>query len=132
MFGKFDRFAGLSALTGGLSAGAIGVMVKNVAEMGRDRQAVADLWSQHRRFQRLAFGAKTVGIEQDKLADIFRTRRTRLANSSPPGRRAAQGLFEVIAPKVGVTAQAFRDLSGPQALQLYFDSLQKPASSKSR
>lgn len=33
--------------------------------------------------------------------------------------------FEQIAPKVGVTADAFRNLSGPQALQLYFDSLQK-------
>jgi hypothetical protein len=33
--------------------------------------------------------------------------------------------FENIAPKIGLTANAFRNLSGPQALQLYYDSLEK-------
>lgn len=33
--------------------------------------------------------------------------------------------FEKIAPRVGVTAEQFRNLSGPDALQLYVDSLQK-------
>ena len=33
--------------------------------------------------------------------------------------------FENIAPKVGVTAEMFRDLSGPDALKLYVSSLEK-------
>ena len=33
--------------------------------------------------------------------------------------------FEKVAPKVGVTADAFRDLSGQDALQLYVSTLEK-------
>ena len=126
VFGKFDRFAGLSALTGGLSAGAIGVMVKNVAEMGREIDKLSQIsGASTDEFQRLAFGAKTVGIEQDKLADIFKDTSDKVGEFLATGGGPLKDFFEVIAPKVGVTAQAFRDLSGPQALQLYFDSLQK-------
>src|SRR5690606_20447537 len=38
--------------------------------------------------------------------------------------------FEQIAPRVGLTADAFRKLSGPQALQLYYDSLQQAGASQ--
>ncbi|HGM4964744.1 TPA: phage tail tape measure C-terminal domain-containing protein, partial [Pseudomonas putida] len=36
-----------------------------------------------------------------------------------------QDFFKTIAPKVGVTAEQFRNLSGPQALQLFASSLEK-------
>lgn len=38
--------------------------------------------------------------------------------------------FENIAPLVGVTIQQFQKLSGPEALQLYYDSLQKVGASQ--
>jgi len=40
--------------------------------------------------------------------------------------------FETVAPLVGVTADNFKDLSGPQALQLYVDSLEKANLSQSQ
>jgi hypothetical protein len=76
-------------------------------------------------FQRLAYAARTVGIESDKLADIFKDVNDRVGDFAATGGGPMADFFEKIAPKVGVTAEAFRNLSGPQALQLYYDSLKK-------
>ena len=76
-------------------------------------------------FQGWAAGARTVGIEQDKLADILKDMNDRVGDFISTGGGPMADFFEVIAPKVGVTADMFRKLSGPQALQLYVDSLQK-------
>lgn len=50
----------------------------------------------------------------DKFGDYFQT-----------GGGAAADFFENIAPKVGLTADAFRNLSGPDALQAYYNALEK-------
>lgn len=76
-------------------------------------------------FQRLAAGAKTVGIEQDKLADIFKDTQDKVGDFIQTGGGALADFFEQIAPQVGVTAEQFRDLSGPEALGLYVSSLEK-------
>ncbi|KQZ93476.1 hypothetical protein ASD74_15085 [Rhizobium sp. Root564] len=76
-------------------------------------------------FQRLAFAARSVGIEGDKLADIFKDVNDRLGEFNQTGGGAMKDFFDNIAPKVGITAEAFKNLSGPQALQLYYDSLKK-------
>lgn len=78
-----------------------------------------------RDFQRFAIGAKTVGIENDKLADIFKDVNDRVGDFLQTGGGPMADFFENIAPKVGVTAEQFAALSGPDALQLYVDSLQK-------
>ncbi|SFY23620.1 hypothetical protein SAMN04244548_03197 [Paracoccus pantotrophus] len=76
-------------------------------------------------FQAWAAGARTVGVEQDKLADILKDMNDRVGDFISTGGGPMKDFFEVIAPKVGVTADQFRKLSGPQALQLYVDSLEK-------
>jgi hypothetical protein len=76
-------------------------------------------------FQRLAAGAKTVGVEQGKLADIFKDTTDRAGEFISRGGGEMADFFKEIAPKVGVTAQMFANLSGPQALQLYYSSLEK-------
>jgi len=76
-------------------------------------------------FQRLAFAASSVGIQGDKLADIFKDVRDRVGDFMQTGGGPMADFFEKIAPKVGVTADQFAKLSGPQALQLYVDSLEK-------
>jgi lambda family phage tail tape measure protein len=76
-------------------------------------------------FQRLAAGAKTVGVEQSKLADIFKDTTDRAGEFISRGGGEMADFFKEIAPKVGVTAQMFANLSGPQALQLYYSSLEK-------
>lgn len=76
-------------------------------------------------FQKLAFAAKTVGIEQDKLADIYKDTNDKIGDFLQTGAGPMADFFENIAPKVGVTANQFAKLSGPQALQLYVSSLEK-------
>lgn len=75
-------------------------------------------------FQKMAFAAKTVGIEQDKLADIFKDTRDKVGDFLQTGAGPLADFFENIAPQVGVTAEEFRNLSGPQALQKYVNALQ--------
>lgn len=76
-------------------------------------------------FQRFAAAAKSVGLEQDQLGDIFKDFREKIGEFVATGGGEMKDFFDNVAKKAGVTADSFRNLSGPQALQLYFDSLQK-------
>ncbi len=76
-------------------------------------------------FQRFAAGARSLGIEQDKLGDIFKDVNDKVGDFLLTGGGELADFFKNIAPQVGVTADQFRMLSGPQALQLYVTSLEK-------
>ncbi|HDS1059577.1 phage tail tape measure C-terminal domain-containing protein [Pseudomonas putida] len=76
-------------------------------------------------FQKMAAGAKFVGVEQDKLSDILKDVNDKVGDFLLNGGGELQDFFKTIAPKVGVTAEQFRNLSGPQALQLFASSLEK-------
>jgi len=76
-------------------------------------------------FQKLAFAARSVGIEGEKLGDIFKDVNDKVGDFMATGGGEMADFFTNIAPKVGITADAFKKLSGPQALQLYYDSLVK-------
>jgi len=74
-------------------------------------------------FQKLADAAKTVGIEQDKLADIFKDTSDKVGDFLESGGGPLADFFENIAPSVGATREEFIGLTGPEALQKYFDYL---------
>ncbi len=76
-------------------------------------------------FQKLSFGAQKLGMDSEKLSDILKDVNEKFGESIATGSGPLKDFFDVIAPKVGVTAEQFRKLSGPEALQLYYDSLQK-------
>ena len=76
-------------------------------------------------FQRWSAGARTVGIEQEKLADILKDVNDRVGDFLQTGGGPMADFFESVAPKVGVTADQFARLSGPEALQLYIDTLER-------
>lgn len=76
-------------------------------------------------FQLYAAGAKTVGVEQDKLADIFKDTNDKIGDFLQTGAGPMADFFEQIGPKVGITAEMFKDLSGKDALQLYVDGLER-------
>ncbi|MEL7937678.1 phage tail tape measure protein [Pseudomonas delhiensis] len=115
--------AGLTALT----AMAIGTV--KTAEEVTNLASVAN--SSTTEFQKYAAGAKLVGIEQDKLADIFKDVNDKVGDFLNTGGGGLADFFTNIAPKVGVTADNFRNLSGPQALGLYVSSLEKAKVSQS-
>jgi hypothetical protein len=82
-------------------------------------------------FQKMAFGAKSVGIETGQLSDILKDMSDRVGDFLTTGGGPMADFFEKIAPQVGVTAEQFRGLSGPDALQLYVSSLEKANLSQS-
>ena len=76
-------------------------------------------------FQRWSAASATVSIEQEKLADILKDVNDRVGDFLQTGGGPMADFFENIAPRVGVTADQFARLSGPEALQLYVDSLER-------
>ena len=74
-------------------------------------------------FKNMAFAAKSVGVEQDTLADILKDVNDKIGDFVQTGAGPMVDFFEKIGPMVGVTADNFKDLSGDQALKLYVDSL---------
>jgi hypothetical protein len=116
---------GITAPIVGIGAAMVGSareMAEGLAEMQKAAQ-LSNVTSVE--FQRLAFAAKSVGFESDKLADVYKDVNDRVGEFLSTGGGEMKDFFQNIAPKVGVTAEMFRNLSGPQALQLYYNSLQK-------
>lgn len=76
-------------------------------------------------FQKFAAGARTTGIDMSKASDIIKDVNDKIGDFLTTGAGPMADFFETIAPKVGVTAEQFARLSGPDALQLYVSSLEK-------
>jgi hypothetical protein len=122
-FTEMGRQIGLAAGAAGAALTAMVVTTANTAKEISNLAAISGAGVGE--FQRFAAGAKSVGIEQDKLGDIFKDFREKVGEFVQTGGGGMKDFFEQIAPKVGITADAFRNLSGPQALQLYVDTLEK-------
>ena len=82
-------------------------------------------------FQRWQFAARTLGMESDKIGDVFKDVQDKVGDFLQSGGGPMKDFFEQIAPLAGVTAEQFRELSGPDALQLYVSSLEKANLSQS-
>lgn len=121
-----------ATLAGVFSVGVLANWVKESALATAQMARMAELsGATAEEFQRWAYASKTVGIEQDKLGDIFKDVQDKIGDFLQTGGGPMADFFENIAPKVGVTAEQFRNLSGPQALQLYVSSLQQANLSQS-
>lgn len=106
------------------AAAAFGKSAHDMAVNAREIRTAAQVAGEgFEDFQRQAFAAKSVGIEFGKLGDIFKDVRDRVGDFAATGGGPMADFFENIAPKVGITAAAFKNLSGKESLQLYYDSL---------
>lgn len=117
--------AGIATAATAAAAGVI-AFTRAASNNARELQSMAALANTStQELQRMGFAARTVGIEQDKLADILKDVNDRVGDFMQTGGGEMADFFENIAPQVGVTAEQFRNLSGPQALQLYASSLEE-------
>lgn len=109
-------------LAGAFSVRAISNTISATAEIGKlaDIAGISAV-----ELQRLSIASRTVGINQDKVSDIIKDVNDKIGDFLATGAGPMADFFENIAPKVGVTADSFRDLNGADALQLYVNSLDK-------
>lgn len=134
--GKFAarmRTAG-TAMTAGITAPLAGLAVAAQAaarSLGSlDNQArVAGLAAQE--FKIVALAARQFGLEQDKVGDILKDVNDKVGDFLQTGAGPMADFFENIGPKVGITADQFRDLNSADALALYVSSLEKANLSQS-
>ena len=118
--------------TTALAGGTLLAIARQSSESGRELVKLAGLaGTTTQEFQKLAFASASVGIEQDKLSDIYKDTQDKIGDFLNTGGGPMLDFFEQVAPQVGVTAEQFRLLSGPDALQLYVDSLEKANLSQS-
>ena len=123
--------AALGALGAAISVSALSGMVRGYAALSREIATLAGVANTSvEEFQGMAYAAQSVGVSQEKLGDIFKDTQDKVGDFLTTGGGELLDFFEKIAPKVGVTAEQFRNLSGPQALQLYVSSLEKASVSQ--
>ena len=75
-------------------------------------------------FQILAAASSQFGISQEKLADILKDVNDKFGDFTQTGQGPLKDFFDNIAPKVGLTAAAFADLSSDKKLGAYVNALQ--------
>lgn len=110
--------AGVTTALGAMTAQSAKA-VKEIQDLAR----VADTTFSD--FVKMSEGAKKFGIEQDKLSDILKDVKDRVGDFIATGGGPMADFFENIAPKIGITADAFKDLSGKDSLQLFYKSLEQ-------
>jgi hypothetical protein len=133
----FDGARTAALAVGGALGGlfTLGAAAAFVRQTGEAADAIVNLarvsGTSGAEFQRYAFAARTVGIEQEKLSDILKDVQDKVGDFLQTGAGPLADFFEKIAPRVGVTAEQFRKLGGADALQLYVSSLEKANLSQS-
>lgn len=123
---QFDASRGVILTTAAAVATATGIMVDRVSNAAAEIERFAMLaGSTPQEFQRMAAGAKSAGMDMEKYASVMKDTQAKIGDFLQTGGGELKDFFEKIAPAIGVTADQFKNLSGPQALQLFYNSLQK-------
>ena len=119
-------FAKASAAAAVAVGGSLAAMTLSGLKLGNEIEILARRANATpEAFQRMAAGARRVGIDSEGLSDILQDVNDKIGDFMATGAGGMADFFENIAPRVGVTADMFKKLSGPQALQLYVSSLEK-------
>lgn len=97
------------------------VYIDSATEIDRGAKLIGSSIEQ---IQYYAAGAKVAGVNLEKFVDINKDVNDRLGEARR-GEGEMMDFFTKIAPRVGITIDQFKKLSGPEALQLYYNGLQK-------
>ena len=121
-----EKLGSLAKMAGAGLAAAFTVSAKSALEYGKEIKNLADLSDATvEEFQRVAVAAKTVGIEQDKLADQFKDFGERVGQMVRGEGGELKPFFEGIGKDAGITAEAMAALSGPKAFGLFYRTLEE-------
>jgi hypothetical protein len=115
---------GLTMSVGALATGMMHA-IKSAIDVGAQISNLARIaGTGTTEFQKFAIAAQTVGIDQSKLADILKDVNDKFGDYMSTGAGPLADFFDNIAPKVGLTKEAFIGLSSDQALGKYVKALQ--------
>lgn len=109
-----------TALTGGLGGLSV-VAMETAADINR---FATNVGMSTYDFQYYAASMGVAGKTMEDYGDALKDVYDRLGEVGR-GEGEMMDFFEKIAPKVGITAEMFKDLSGQEALQLYYNGLEK-------
>lgn len=125
--GKVVKYVGATVAALG-ATGAVGLveLTRRSANSARELENMAYVANAtSREMQVLTYAGQKYQISQEKIADILKDVNDRVGDFVTTGAGPMADFFEQVAPKVGVTAEMFENLSGPQALQLFISSLER-------
>ena len=124
-----------------LGAGAVAVVAYGAAMIGASKvgsdfaigiaQANKELENQASlsgvtasEMQKWGIAGKTVGFEQEKLADILKDVNDKMGDFTATGGGPMKDFFDNIAPKVGLTTESFKGLTSSEVLGKYVKGLE--------
>lgn len=119
---------GAAAFAGMAAAGtaAIGVMIKEQTELANEIVKLARVSNTNIDvMQKHIVAARAMGVEQETLGDIYKDTQDKIGDFLTTGGGAMADFFESMPASVDMTAESFRNLSGPDALQRYYNGLQE-------
>lgn len=121
----------LKGVVAGISVASVTSFALEVIRSGNEIDRLAKLAnSSVSQFQYYSKGAQTAGISIEKFADQMKDMQDRIGDFQQTGGGPLADFFHNIAPLVGVSIQQFQKLSGPDALQLFYNSLEKVGATK--
>lgn len=107
-------------------AAAIGVMIKEQAELANEIVKLAKVSNTNIDvMQKHIVAARAMGVEQETLGDIYKDTQDKIGDFLTTGGGAMADFFDSMPANVDMTAESFRNLSGPDALQRYYNGLQE-------
>ena len=116
----------LGAAFAGVTVGGLAAFTNQVIDTGNEIKKLSQLSNTSTfDFQFYAKGAETAGISMESFADKMKDMQDRIGDFQQTGGGPLADFFTNIAPLVGVTIEQFQKLSGPEALQLFYNSLEK-------
>ncbi|OAL78454.1 hypothetical protein AY606_08490 [Acinetobacter sp. SFB] len=119
------------AVVAGASVAGVAAFVDQTITAGNEVKKFSQLANASlSQFQYYAKGAETAGLSMESFADKMKDMQDRIGDFQQTGGGPLADFFKNIAPLVGVTIQQFQKLSGPEALQLFYDSLVKVGSTQ--
>ncbi|ARG16920.1 replication protein [Acinetobacter nosocomialis] len=121
----------LKGVVAGISVASVTSFALEVIRSGNEIDRLSKLAnSSVSQFQYYSKGAQTAGISIEKFADQMKDMQDRIGDFQQTGGGPLADFFHNIAPLVGVSIQQFQKLSGPDALQLFYNSLEKVGATK--
>lgn len=98
---------------------------RNAINIASEVQKMSDLVGDSvEDFQYFAKGAQTAGLSLEQFGQMGKDALDRVGEARR-GEGEMMDFFEKVAPKIGVTIDMFKDLSGPEVIQAYYDGLEK-------